>query len=180
MTFHEEVAALKARIAAAHAERDGWRASGMQEKYLEAYSRVEALEVQLEGLRHEGLRRTARSEHPKADLGDVPGDEDGVRAAPSVHYDGPRQVYDGERYDQLQERIGLAGPRQSPPGGEAAAPVPSAEGPQAPDPLQRELMAQFGVSFRDNAYHLGPYRYEVLDDAVNYARLLRMQGREAN
>lgn len=51
MTFQEEVAALKVRIRKAESERDGWRASGRQEKYLEAYLMVDALELQLERLR---------------------------------------------------------------------------------------------------------------------------------
>lgn len=51
MTFHEDIAAIKGRIAKAESERDSWRVSGMQEKYLEAYSMVEALELQLERLR---------------------------------------------------------------------------------------------------------------------------------
>jgi hypothetical protein len=46
----EGIAALAARIAKAEAERDTWRASGMQEKYLEACSMVDALELQLEAL----------------------------------------------------------------------------------------------------------------------------------
>jgi hypothetical protein len=56
MTLQDEIAAIQTRIAKAHSERDTWRASGMQEKYLEAYSLVEALELQLERLRQEGLR----------------------------------------------------------------------------------------------------------------------------
>jgi hypothetical protein len=44
----EDIAAMRVRIAKAEADRDGWRLSGMQEKYLEAYSTVEALEVQLD------------------------------------------------------------------------------------------------------------------------------------
>ena len=115
MTFHEEVAAFKARIAAGHAERDGWRASGMHEKYFEAYSRAET------------LRTTARSEHP-------------VQRELSFHYEAAQDAH-------------------------------------APDALQRELMAEFAITFRADAYHLGPYRYAMLDDAVKYARLLRMQGR---
>lgn len=51
MTFLEEVAAVRARIAKAESERDGWRAAGRQERYLEAYLMVEALELQLERLR---------------------------------------------------------------------------------------------------------------------------------
>ena len=146
MTFQEEVAALKARIAAGHAEREGWRASGMHEKYLEAYSRLETLELQLEGLRREGLQATARSEHPVQ-----------------------RDLDDGARWL-----------RPSVPGGEAALSVPAAQGAHAPDALQRELMAEFAITFRADAYHLGPHRYAMLDDAVNYARLLRMQGREVD
>lgn len=51
MTFQEEIAALRARIRKAESERDVWRASGRQEKYLEAYLMVDALELQLERLR---------------------------------------------------------------------------------------------------------------------------------
>jgi hypothetical protein len=51
----EEIAILQDRIAKAQSERDGWRTSGMQEKYLEAYSMVEALELQLDLLRKSQL-----------------------------------------------------------------------------------------------------------------------------
>ncbi len=59
MTLKEEFAFILARIGKAQSDRDTWRASGLQEKYLEAYSQVEALEVQLEQLRQRGLRSTA-------------------------------------------------------------------------------------------------------------------------
>jgi len=51
MSVHEDIATLQVRIAKAEAERDSWRACAMQEKYLEAYSMVEALELQLDALR---------------------------------------------------------------------------------------------------------------------------------
>jgi hypothetical protein len=51
MTLDEEITALQERIVRAQAARDGWRAVGVGEKYLEAYSMVEALELQLERLR---------------------------------------------------------------------------------------------------------------------------------
>jgi hypothetical protein len=51
MILEEEIAAMQLRIAKAESERDSWRVSGMQEKYLEAYSMVEALELQLDLLR---------------------------------------------------------------------------------------------------------------------------------
>jgi hypothetical protein len=182
MTYHEDVSALRARIAAAEVERDGWRASGMQENYLEAYSRVEALELQLEGLRQEGSRNTARSEHPvQRELEEhrsVPGDEDRLMSELSIRYDGRQYHYDRYGYDQLQDAIDHARLRQSLPGGEAALPMPATQRSQAPGALQRQLMAELAITFHGDAYHLGPYRYTMLDDAVNYARLLRTQGRE--
>jgi hypothetical protein len=96
MTFQEEVAALSARIAAAHAERDGWRASGMQQKYLEAYSRAEALESQLEGLRQEGLRATARSDDA------IQRDVDERRAAPGDGEQRP-QAPDASQREMMAE-----------------------------------------------------------------------------
>lgn len=54
MTLHDQASALQLRISRAEVERDAWRAAGLQEKYLEAYSMVEALEVQLDRLRRSG------------------------------------------------------------------------------------------------------------------------------
>jgi len=54
VTSDIDVAALQRRIAKAEADRDAWRASGMQENYLEACSLVDALNLQL------GLERTVR------------------------------------------------------------------------------------------------------------------------
>src|SRR5690242_17738359 len=66
MTLHEEITALQQRIVRAQAERDGWRAAGLLEKYLEGYSLVEALELQLERLRPCGLPALLRSPAAKA------------------------------------------------------------------------------------------------------------------
>ena len=57
----KEIAAMQERIARAATERDTWRASGMEEKYLEACSMVEALELQLDGLRQDSFARFERS-----------------------------------------------------------------------------------------------------------------------
>ena len=51
MSSREDIASIQVRIAKAESERDNWRRSGRQEKYLEAYSMVEALELQLDRLR---------------------------------------------------------------------------------------------------------------------------------
>ena len=61
MTIREEIADIQARIAKAQSERDTWQSAGMQEKYLEAYSLVEALELRLERLRQEGLRTYSKN-----------------------------------------------------------------------------------------------------------------------
>ena len=44
-TLRDEIAALKLRIAGAESQRDGWCAAGQHEKYLEACSLVDALEL---------------------------------------------------------------------------------------------------------------------------------------
>jgi hypothetical protein len=60
MTFQEDIASFMKRIAQAEAEREGWRLAGHEEKYLEAYFRVEALERQLD----ERLRQHAAGSVP--------------------------------------------------------------------------------------------------------------------
>ncbi len=60
MTLGDEIAVLQSRIAKAESDRDTWRASGNQEKYIEGYGVVEALELQLEQLRREGLRASRK------------------------------------------------------------------------------------------------------------------------
>jgi hypothetical protein len=47
MSLQEGIATLETRLARAESERDAWRVAGVQERYLEAYSMVEALELQL-------------------------------------------------------------------------------------------------------------------------------------
>jgi len=56
MTSQEDIDVLKGRIATAESERDTWRVAGLEEKYLEAYVIVKALELQLD----EQLRQPGR------------------------------------------------------------------------------------------------------------------------
>jgi hypothetical protein len=51
MTQAKEISDLQERIARAQSECDVWRTAGRQELHLEAYTRVEALELQLDWLR---------------------------------------------------------------------------------------------------------------------------------
>ena len=48
MTPLERIAAVQARIARTESERNQWRISGSQEKYLDACSMVDALRLQLD------------------------------------------------------------------------------------------------------------------------------------
>ena len=61
MTLKEDICAMRLRIAKAESERDRWRVSEKQEKYLEAYSIVEALVLQL------CLLQAARLDHETYD-----------------------------------------------------------------------------------------------------------------
>jgi hypothetical protein len=61
MSSDDPIAATQARIAKAESERDTWRLSGSQEKYLEACSMVDALELQLDALRRTLNRPTTPS-----------------------------------------------------------------------------------------------------------------------
>jgi hypothetical protein len=61
MTLQDEIAELRARIAQALFERDAGRASGNRKRSMEAAGIAEALEAQLEQMRQEGLRATARN-----------------------------------------------------------------------------------------------------------------------
>lgn len=59
MNHDDQMAALRARLARAEAERDTWRSTRMQENYLEAYSRVEALSLELMHMHQAGMRALA-------------------------------------------------------------------------------------------------------------------------
>lgn len=184
MTFQEEIAAIQARIAKAESERDTWRTSGMQEKYLQAYTLVEALELELERLRQEGLRSFVKnhgpvstvlpSQPPSASAGatvpDAPGERERLMAEFSIAFNGRHYQYDRYRYDYLADAVNYA---RLHPGSDASGAMPPAQVVEAPDESQRRLMAALAITFRDGVYHLDTYRYDRLADAVSYARLQR-------
>ena len=190
MTFHDEIAALQARIAKAHIERDTWRATGQQDKYLESHSMIEALELRLQALRQEGLRQQAARDFASDDArvarrksgdapggpAEVPGGHAQVMAEFAITYDGRQYQYDRYRYDSLEDAVAYARLRHSAPSSEdTAVAIPAARAVEAPDEAQREAMRGLGITFEDGIYRLGAYRYERLADALSYARLLRLQ-----
>jgi hypothetical protein len=185
MTFQQEVAALQARIAKAESERDTWRTSGMQENYLAAYSRVDALELQLERLRQEGLLARSREpaavcallrSEPRASAAAVVADAAGERARLMaelfIAYDGRQYQYRSYRYDHLEDAINYARLQGCElPASAGPARMPPAQPVEVPDESQRRLMTELAITFRDGVYHLEGYRYDRLADAVSYARL---------
>ena len=183
MTFHEEVVAMRARVVKAEAERDTWRTSGMQEKYLEAYSAVEALQLQLEALRQQGLRnmRRAGARAPaRAVSTEAPDERQRLMAEFSISYNGRHYRYDRYRYDQLGDAVDYARLQCSLPPAKPLDPadaIPAADKVDAPDESGRALMTALGITFQDGVYRLGEYRYDLLADAVNYARLRRLHAR---
>jgi hypothetical protein len=185
MTFKDEVAELQVRIAKAESERDTWRTSGMQENYLAAYSRVDALERQLERLRQEGLRARSRApaevcallrSEPRASaaaaVAEAAGERARLMAELFIAYDGRQYQYGSHRYDRLEDAIDYARLQGGElPASAGPAPMPAARPVEEPDESQRRLMAELAITFQDGVYRLGAYRYDRLADAVSYARL---------
>jgi hypothetical protein len=171
MTFKEDIAALRHRIAKAESDRDTWRASGMQEKYLEAYTQVEALELDLDRMRQQGLRTVTENE-PRTE-------RERLMARYSITYNGRQYQYDRYRYDALTDAVDYARIQRGRPGGDSTDPMaPAQDVVETPDESQRELMAELAITFQDGIYRLGDYRYQRLGDAVNYARLRRLHVRK--
>ena len=90
-----DIADVRARLARAESERDRWRGSGVQEKYLD--SMVEALELQLDGLRQAARRSNATSEPLLSAARGAPGaasERERLMAELSIAYDGRHSYYD--------------------------------------------------------------------------------------
>ena len=167
MTFQENIAALKHRIDQAETQRDAWLAAGLQEKHLEACSMVDALELQLDRLIRIGPAADAGSELPP-----TLSESARLMAELGITYNGRTYRYDQYRYDRLGDAVSYARLQRARQGAEAlasAAPVEAYFAP--PDEGQQRLMASLAITFEEGIYRLGPYRYDRLADAVNYARV---------
>jgi hypothetical protein len=174
MTLKDEFAVLTERIAKARAELAAWRGAGMQEKYLEAYSLVDALELQLERLRQAGLAVNEEALPMRAPAAVT---REQLMTEFSISHDGRQYQYARYRYDLLTDAIDYAKLQRSTlSGSDGDDPMPPMQDVAAPDESQRKLMAELAITFQDGIYRLGEYRYNRLADAVNYARLQRLHG----
>ena len=148
---------LKARLARAESERDTWRAAGRQEHYLEAYSMVEALAMQLEELERTA-RFAAAAQAPSvasASPGASPDTQARQAAGLGITYNGRSYGYRGYHYDRFALAVHYArldrARASADPGAEDAA------------PLER-------VPRPSGVFHWVKYRYDRLADAIAYAR----------
>jgi hypothetical protein len=165
MSSREDIVALQVRIARAESARDSWRGSGTQEKYLEAYSMVEALELQLDRLR-KLPPSVAKSDETLPE-------RERLMAEFSIAFNGRHYLYGPYRYDHLSDavnyaRLQLANASVAEQIGAMPAPEQQVE---APSESQRQLMNKLDITFLDGVYRLGAYRYDRLVDAIAYARL---------
>ena len=192
MSITDDIAATRDRITKTERERDRFLAAGMQERYLEACSMVQALEQQLEHQHQAALSSRRENETMLAEFRIAeriaynagraravePENRERLMLAYAITFDGRQYVYDRYRYDRLADAVNYARlqyphPLSSDPNG---GPSPRCGEPiETPGTLQLELMSELGITFQAGVYHLGEYRYDHLSDAVEYARLKRAQ-----
>ena len=164
MSSAQHIAAMQLRITKAESERDSWRGSGRQEKYLEAYSMVEALELQLDGMR-KALPTMPRSDEALPERERLMGEF-------LIAFDGRQYFHGPYRYDSLTDAVNYARLQRATAGAaEQISALPAPEQVKAPSESQRLLMNTLGITFLHGVYLLGAYRYDRLADAVAYARL---------
>lgn len=159
----QDIAAMQDRIAKAESERDTWRGSGRQEKYLEAHSMVEALELQLDQLRKAPLS--------VAGSDDVIPERERLMAEFLISFNGRHYLYGPYRYDHLADAVNYARLRRANAGVAETSALATPAQVEAPSESERQLMSELDITFLDGVYRLGPYRYDRLADAVAYARL---------
>ena len=155
-TLREQLAALRLRISGAESQRDAWRAAGSMEKYLEACSLVDALELQLAS-----LEASAQTTAPAARV-----------AEPRICYDGRSYQYRGYRYDRFIDavnyaRLDCARGFSDAAGGDAV----TGQAPAPPSEAECALMQALAITFEDGTFRWREYRYDRLADAVAYATL---------
>lgn len=99
-------------------------------------------------------------------------DEKSLMAEFSITYNGRYYACGAYRYDHLADAVNAARLRQSNPALKNPAYAAGlAQAPEMPDQKQRQTMADLAITLDQGVYHLGPYCYDRLADAVNYARL---------
>lgn len=108
MSEHHQLKALRARIVRAETERDGWRAAGDQENYLEAYANVQRLALQLVSMRQAGLRSLAGRSAPRVTDHERVAEQSALMRELGITFDGRQYRCFGARYDRLDQALARA------------------------------------------------------------------------
>ncbi len=88
-----------------------------------------------------------------------------------IWFDGRAYHYQQYRYDRLEDAVTYARTDRGKPGFHAT-PLPSHwEEWREPDQADAARMAAFGITYEHGRYCYGPFRYDLLDDAIDYAKL---------
>lgn len=159
-----EIAGLKLRISGAEAQRDVWRAAGNQEKYLEACSLVDALELQLVQ-----LGSVERSAPAGARAAPPQQTGDGMADQLCIRYNGRSYGYRGYRYDRFLDAVNYARLDRARDFSEGPGDDPSMEPVRLPTAAEREQMQALAITFQDGVFRWREFRYERLADALAYA-----------
>ena len=159
---------INARLAKANSECETWLAARAIDRFLEACSKVEALEIE-RAMIAKGASTAAFDKMHVPDRAEVMADL-------SIVYDGCRfYYYDAYRYDTLECAVDYAQLQRARAGpGQRKIPMPTLPISVKPSDSDRDLMGSEGVTFVNGMYSLGDYRYEALADALAYARLMRV------
>ena len=158
---------VNARLAKANSECEAWLAARSIERYLEACSKAEAIEMQRAIIVRDAAHAAHNATH-------VP-DRAERMADLSIAYDGCRfYYYDTYRYDKLEFAVDYA-LLQRARAGPTRRKIPTPTPPKSNEPSEsdRELMQSEGVTFVSGVYALGDHRYDKLGDALAYARVMR-------
>lgn len=88
-----------------------------------------------------------------------------------IDYDGVDYGFHCYRYERLAEAVAYARLLRSHPGQEdAGGPPRRARTVAVPTEADRALMESLGIGFESGAFHFRGFRYDLLADAVTYAR----------
>jgi hypothetical protein len=87
-----------------------------------------------------------------------------------IWFDGRAYHYQRYRYEHLQDALAYALLDRNRPGFHPE-PLPTHwEQWRAPNQDEAARMAPFGITYEHGRYCYGPFRYDILDDAIDYAR----------
>jgi hypothetical protein len=87
-----------------------------------------------------------------------------------IWFDGRAYHYRQYCYDRLDDAIAYARVDRRSPGYHEERLPDHWEEWQGPTGAETAQMAAFGIVYENGFYRYGPFRYESLDDALNYAR----------